>query len=212
MRFFSYDNPVWRFVLRVGQIWWLNMLWLLTSLPVITVGASTTALIYSSMKLRKDDGYPTSNFFRSFRLNFVQSTVIWVLYALVGGILGWSLIFWNQTDRSELKVPWALVIALAIPWLCSLLYVFAVQSKFVNTVKNTIHYAVILSVKHFKYTIQMVLVLGAVLYFNVTGIIWVNFLTFTIGVGLMIYLFSVYYDTIFERYISDAPEPGDQDT
>ena len=201
MRFFSYDNPVWRVMLRIGQIWWLDMLWLLTSLPLITIGASTTALIYSLMKLRREEGYTVSNFFHSFKDNFRQSTVIWLIYALIGALLAWGLIFWNQTDLSELKVPWALVVALALPYLCSLLYVFAVQSRFVNTVKDTIHYAVVLSVKHYGYTIQMLLVLGAVLYFNVTGIVWVNFITLVIGVGLMLYLFGIYYEKIFDRYI-----------
>ena len=202
MRFFSYDNPVWRFVLRVGMIWWLNILWLVTSLPVVTIGASTTALIYAGMKLRHDDGYATANFFHSFKDNFRQSTVIWLIYAAVGAVLAWGLIFWNQTDRSRLKVPWALVIAIAIPYLCSMLYVFAVQSKFVNTVRDTIHYAVILSIKHFPYTLRMLVVLGAVLYFNVTSIVWVNFLTLTVGVGLVVYLFGFYYEKIFENYIN----------
>ncbi|MBQ1312789.1 MAG: YesL family protein [Blautia sp.] len=201
MRFFSYDNPVWRFLLRVGNIWILNMIWLLVSLPVFTLGASTTALIYSCMKLQKDEGYPIANFFHSFKDNFRQATVIWLLYAAVGALLAWGLIFWNQTDRTNLKISWALVLALLIPWLLSLLYVFAVQSKFVNTVKNTIHYAVILCVKHWKYTLQMVVVLAAVCYFNLTSVVLVNFITLVIGVGLVVYLFSFYYARIFDNYI-----------
>ena len=64
---FSPDNPVWRFFILVGRIWWLNILWLVCSLPIFTIGASTTALIYSCMKLKKDEGYPTENFFKSFK-------------------------------------------------------------------------------------------------------------------------------------------------
>lgn len=210
MKFFSIDNPVWRAVLRLGQIWYLDLLWLVTSLPLITIGASTTALIYSCMKLREDDGYTTTNFFHSFRENFRQSTAIWLLYAVVGALLGWSLIYWNQTDSSTLKIGWAVTIALLIPYCLSLLYVFAVQAKFVNTVKDTIHYAMILSIKHFKFTIQMVIMMAVMIYLNVETIVWANYLTLFLGVGLVAYLFSVYYAHIFEGYLPPASASEDE--
>ena len=200
-RFFSYDNPVWRFMLRLGQIWWLNILWVVTSIPVITIGASTTALIYSCLKLRRDDGYTTESFFRSFKLNFRQSTVIWLIYAGIGAMLGWGLIFWNQTDKSSIKPMWAVVIALMIPYVLSLLYVFAVQSRFVNTIKNTIHYSLILAIKNWKSTLQMVIMMAFVIYLNVTTIVWANFLTLTLGIGLIAYLFAMYYEKAFEPYM-----------
>ena len=56
MRFFSVDNPVWRFIRKIGYLWLLNILWVLTSLPVITLGASTTALVYACLKLKGDEG------------------------------------------------------------------------------------------------------------------------------------------------------------
>lgn len=205
-RFFSYDNPVWRAINRLGQIWLLDLLWLVTSLPLVTIGASTTALIYACMKLREDDGYTVRNYFKSFKENFVQSTVIWLLYALVGGLLAWALIFWNQRDSSALKLPWAVVIALSIPYVMSLLYVFACQAKFVNRVADTIHYSMILSVKHFKYTFQMLLMTAFMVYMNVATVAWANFITAFLGVGLVAYLFSVYYAQIFARYVHQEEE------
>ena len=209
MKFFSIDNPVWRAVLKIGQIWYLDLLWLVTSLPIVTIGASTTALIYSCMKLREDDGYTTSNFFHSFRENFRQATAIWGIYALVGALLALNLIYWNQTDSSSLKLAWAVTIALLIPYCLSLLYVFAVQAKFVNTVKDTIHYAVILSIKHFRFTIQMILTMIFLIYVNVETIVWANFLTLFLGVGLVAYLFSIYYARIFENYVKSGKEEND---
>ena len=207
MRFFSYDNPVWRVVMKAGQIWWLNILWVLTSLPVITIGASTTALIYSCRKLQKEEGYPTANFFHSFRDNFLQSTLIWILYAATGALLLWGLVFYNQTDYSEMKLLWAVDIALLIPWGLSFLYVFGVQSRFVNPVTKTIRYSLILSIRHFRYTFQMVLMAAVLIYVNTTTVVLVNFLTLFFGAGLMAYLFSLYYEKVFERYIpAEQPE------
>ena len=210
-RFFSYDNPVWRAINRLGQIWLLDLLWLVTSLPLITIGASTTALIYACMKLREDDGYTVRNYFKSFKENFVQSTIIWLIYAAVGGLLAWALIFWNQTDSSSLKIPWAVVIALFIPYVMSLLYVFACQAKFVNRVVDTIHYSIILSVKHFKYTFQMLLMTAFLVYVNVATIAWANYITAFMGVGLVVYLFSIYYAQIFKRYVHEEDPDAEEE-
>ena len=200
-RFFNYDNPVWRFVMKIGMIWLLDMIWLAASLPVITIGASTTALFYSCMKLQKDDGYPLQNFLHSFRENFLQSTVIWLIYAAVGVLLGGGLIFWNQKDQSSMKLPWVIVWGLLVLYILSLLYVFAVQSRFVNKVKDTIHYSLILAVKHFRETFQMLIILAALVYVNTSTIFLANFLTLTIGVGLTAYLFSIYFESVFQRYM-----------
>ena len=52
--FFNLDNPIWRFMGKVFDMMVLTVLWVVTSLPVFTIGASTTALYYAGMKLAKD--------------------------------------------------------------------------------------------------------------------------------------------------------------
>ena len=206
MRFFSVDNPVWRFIRKIGYLWILNILWVLTSLPLVTIGASTTALFYACMKLQGDEGYPTANYFRSFRENFRQATIIWLIYAAVGALLVYGLIFWNLMDGTTLRVGHAFAIAILIPYGLSLLYVFAIQAKFVNSVRDTIHYALILPIKHFGWTLQMVILVGVVIYLNVTTIVWTNFLTLTVGIGWIAYLLSIYFMRVFERYIPKTVE------
>ena len=77
---FNYDNPVWRFIGKLGDLMILNILWVICSIPIFTMGASTTAVYYVTMKLvRGDDGYTLRNYFKSFKENFKQATVIWLL-------------------------------------------------------------------------------------------------------------------------------------
>ena len=151
--FLDFSNGVFRGIMTIGKIWWLNILWLLCSLPIVTIGASTTALIYACMKLHKDEGYPTSNFFHSFKENFTQATALWGIYGGIGALLAWALIFWNQTGNTSL---WAVTWMLVIPYLASLLYVFAIQAKFVNRVVDTLRFSVLLPFRHLKETILMV--------------------------------------------------------
>ena len=74
------DNPVMNFLTIVCDIVILHFLWLLTSLPVLTIGASTTALYYTTMKcIRNGQGGVVKMFFKSFKDNFKQATGIGIL-------------------------------------------------------------------------------------------------------------------------------------
>ena len=44
---FNYDNPVWRFIGKLGDLIILNILWIVCSIPVFTAGASATAVYYA---------------------------------------------------------------------------------------------------------------------------------------------------------------------
>ena len=63
---FNYDNPVWRFIGKLGDLILLNILWIVCSIPVFTIGASTTAVYYVTLKLARDEGDSTiRSFFHS---------------------------------------------------------------------------------------------------------------------------------------------------
>lgn len=205
---FSPDNPVFRFFIKLGYCWWLNILWLATSIPLFTIGASTTALIYSCMKLHKGEGYPTVNFFHSFKENFKQATGIWLIYLPVGALLVLSVIYWNRFGLPGGTLAQGLAWALVLLYAMSLSYVFAIQSKFVNPIKRTIAFSFLLPLRNLKETALILVTLAAVVYFNVTTIVAVNFWTLNLGVGLIAYLFAVFYTNVFDRYIPKEEEPA----
>lgn len=79
MHLFSIEGPIWRFFNFVYNLVVLHVLWVVYSLPIFTIGASTTALYYACMKMiRTNEGYVHRNFHHSFKQNFKQSTVIWL--------------------------------------------------------------------------------------------------------------------------------------
>ena len=72
----------------LGNMIALNILWLVTSLPIVTIGASTTAMYYTALKLHKDkDVTVWKAFFHSFKQNFMQATAIWAVFATVEALL-----------------------------------------------------------------------------------------------------------------------------
>lgn len=199
-RIFDADNAVFRFFHTVGDIWWLHVLWLVCSLPVITLGASTTALLYSCMKLRNREGYITRNFFHSFRENFRQSTILFFFFVLTGGILALDLILTGHTDSVSGRLIRYGAAALIIPYFMMFLYAFAIQAKFVNPVKKTLQYAFVVAMKYFHYTLQMALVVAALILLNTT-IVLINFITLSIGIGVVAYILSIYYNKIFSQML-----------
>lgn len=99
-RFFDLDNVVWRTIDKIGKIFLLNLLWLICSLPVFTIGASTTALMYTSMKLSDNEGYWHQNFFSSFKENFKQATALFFIYLAAGAFLAGDFLLGGRAGNS----------------------------------------------------------------------------------------------------------------
>ena len=85
---FDYDSGFFRALDKLGSLFILNLITLVCSIPFVTVGAAFTALYYVTMKMVKDEEtYILKDYFRSFRQNFVQATVIWLIFFVVGSIM-----------------------------------------------------------------------------------------------------------------------------
>lgn len=206
-RILDMDNVVFRFFRKLGYVWWLHILWLVCSLPVITMGASTTALCYSCMKLHEKDEAVSRNFFHSFKENFRQSTILFLVFLVIGGVLLFDLVMCGQMDSLVGHFVKYGAIALMIPYLIMLLYVFALQAKFVNPVSKTIKYSLLVAGKYFGYTLQMVLIVGGLLALNTT-IVLANFMTLSMGIGAAAYILASYYNKIFMKIMAQTEMDG----
>lgn len=141
MKFFSYESKFSQMLLKLCYACYLNLLWFVCSIPIFTVGASTAALYYVSLKIvRGEDTYVGPMFFRAFRENFRQATVLWLILLAVGLFLGgdgYILYHLRQTAEGSIAVMWtlilAVVIAAAVMYVIVLLYTFPL----VASVKNT---------------------------------------------------------------------------
>ena len=105
-RLFNLDSPIMVFLGKVGDLIWLNVLTMICCIPIVTVGASITALHYVSIKMvRNEEGYLTKNFFKSFRQNFFQATVLWVLMLFILAVAGADFYFLSSQSDKRLRRP-----------------------------------------------------------------------------------------------------------
>ena len=141
MKFFSYESRFSQILLKLCYACYLNLLWFVCSIPIFTVGASTTALYYTSLKIiRGEESYVGPTFFRAFRENFRQATVLWLILLGVGlflGADGYILYHLRQSSTGTLAVIWtvilAVVIAAAVLYVIVLEYVFPLLASVSNT-------------------------------------------------------------------------------
>lgn len=157
MKFLDIDGPLMQFLGKMADLMWLNILTMVCCIPIITAGASLTALNYMALKIvRGEECYITKGFFKSFKDNFRQSTIIWCFFLLVAAVIGTDYRIMMNTDLGESKVMKVLIIAAAALVLFTFMFVFPVQAKFVNSVRRTIWNAFVFSVFQFPRTVLMV--------------------------------------------------------
>jgi len=203
-KFFDMDSPVMRFLNRVGDLMILNFLMIVCCIPVITAGAAFTAMHYVLLKIvRGEEGYLVRGFFKSFRSNFKQATLIWLLMLLVVAVyVGDTWIF----NYSGLVFPKALIIAVvavAIILLMAAVYVFPLLARFENSVKNTLKNAMLLTFANLPKTILMMacyilpLVLG---YFSTYALLFV----IMFGISAPAYAAAWIYSGIFKKLEPEA--------
>ena len=80
---FNPENKFWNFMGKITDVACMSILWLITSLPIITIGASTAAFYAFTLDAIQDnEGRVLSSYFSAFRENFKKSTLIWLIQLL----------------------------------------------------------------------------------------------------------------------------------
>ena len=134
---------------NLGNILWLNVLFVVCSLPVVTIGASVTALYDVMLRIvRKEENAITQSFFKAFKANFKQATILWGLVLLAGVVLYGELIYIMNFEGTIVKFYMILfavecvLVALVLPFL------FPLVARYENTVWGTLWNALLLSISN----------------------------------------------------------------
>lgn len=197
---FKLDSPFMNFLNKLCDIMILNLLVLVCSIPVFTAGAAITAGYYIAYKMvRNEEGYITKGFFKAFKENFKQSTIIWLIMILVGLLLyGDFKIIMNESMEigNWLKIA---VVTVSVVVGLGAVFIFPVQARFDNTVKNTIKNGFLMALSHLPSAFVCLISLAVpfvLLYF----LPQLGPAVVLLAAGLLIYLKSILYLKIFKKY------------
>ena len=144
------ESPVLQFITKLVYSVWLNILWFVCCIPIITIGPATTALFYCCQKMALDEeGHITRAFFHSFRLNFKQGAVIGLIMTISGAVLvfdGFVLLRLYKTSAFW-AILTAVFIVACVAWLIICMWVFPLLAHFDNTTAAMFKNAIMLGMR-----------------------------------------------------------------
>lgn len=201
---FNYDGVVVQTMTKIADCICLSLLWLISAIPIFTIGAANAALYYAMNKsVRRGESSVLKNFWQGFRTNFRQGTALWLLMMLVFGLLiagcycAWllcaagylpTIMFWAGLILTAIVTIWAS-------------FLFPYLARFQNTNRLILKNCVYIAIMHFPAGLtNLILLIGAalaVVYFP---------LVLTIAPGIYMVLSCYILEPVFRKYMS----PEDQ--
>ncbi|MEH2945572.1 DUF624 domain-containing protein [Sporofaciens sp. JLR.KK001] len=204
MNFFVIDSPVMRFLGRIGDIIILNLIFVVTALPVVTVGMALSALYTVAMKLaRGEDPSVLREYIRAFWRNRKPATICWLIMAAAGALIFLDFRLAGAFGGTLYTVVRLLLAMIFGVWMLTFLYLFPYIARFENTVFHSVKNALFLSAAHLPSTVMMLVIsigLAVITLFTsrtfVIGTIWWFFAGFAAAAYTQSFLFS----RIFSKY------------
>jgi len=209
MGIFNYDSGVMRALNKFTDCMLLSVLFLVSCIPVFTIGTAATALYYTVYKvLRKDRGYIFRVYLASFRDNFRQTAPIWLLVLLIGSVLGtdWNIMRQytkDETIMSILTVVFFVGMAVLLAWSS---YLFPYMARFENTRKQSMKNAILLVVAHLPMTVLLL------------ALILITFFLFYMAPLLIVFLPAVHaltasfiLERIFRKYMTEEERAREEE-
>ena len=204
VKLFSPDSKFMRFMSVLGDLMLLNFIFLLCSIPVVTIGASLTALYTVVFRIvrEKDSRGVLAQFFESFRQNFRRATGMWLLLLPAGALLVLDLMLFSVVT-GVMRWLSILFLLLMVLVLFTAGYAFPLLSQFENGVKTTLKNALFLSLGYLPRTLAVTalnVLPFALLYFNLYLFLYVGFLWVFLYFSSAAYLNARTLEKVFAPY------------
>ena len=204
-------NPVMNFLGKLLDCILLNLLWILCSLPLFTLGASTSALYYCTLKHANDSGISLlQDFFHSFRQNFREGTKLSCLIIPIAIAFFFSGRFYRQRAISSplFMIGFGLYIVFLIVFAIIVLYAFPLLSRYDNSWKGTLKNAFMIGIRYPVCTIVMAAIHFAIYFIAIRYFTPVIFL----GEGFAAFLCSYLLKPVFRKLENPEGTPDTENT
>lgn len=197
--YFNCDSKFSYYGSKFADLVILNILTILCSLFIFTIGAAFSAMYKVVLQIRRnEESNIIRTYFKAFLDNIKQGTVIWLIYSVVIGLLGLTLYNYIKEPETESVLLRNFIIIGIIILTAFLLWSFILQSRYQNTVFKTIFLSVVVSLQNPLYTIIMIIYAilpVAVLYFVPV----LGFLVMLSGITLPAIAQAMLFDKIFNK-------------
>lgn len=202
--FFKFDGPLFTALTQLADLAILNVLTLLLCLPIVTAGASLTAMHYVILHIvRAEGGSIVKQYFHSFKENFKQATPIWLLVLLFGFLLyiDWAILpNFEGFVYHALTVVWVMLMFIYLGWIS---WLFPLLSRYENTAGRQMRNAFVMITGYFPRTLGMAAVWGVDAYIAYTLGIHGIPLFILFGLSLPGFFCALLYNPVFKKLEGD---------
>lgn len=203
------ESPLMQLLTRIGDLILLNVMFLICCVPVITAGASLAALHKMAQEIVYDtDSSTFKGFFRAFRANFKQATLVWVVILVVIASLfcDYLLIITFFSGSESVKWMLGLLVVLAVLVSSALCYVIPLLTRYENNLRQHVSNAIILMFIKFPRTLGLLALTWLPLILLALDLnAFLQTLIFWVAIG---FAFVVYMQTIILKPVFTELEGG----
>jgi uncharacterized membrane protein YesL len=201
---FNPENSFWEFMTNMTNVLFVGLIWLICCIPIITIGASTTALYDYTLKMADNrEGYVLKSFFRSFKDNFIKSTLLWILMLLGAGFLVVDGYICLRMGTPFGKFLFFAIAAIGIMYIIICIYIFPVLAFFQVNIKEGVKNACIMGVGSLPITVLIIIILamgGLIIYAA-------PYLIFALG-SFAAYVSSFCFLSVFRKFVNIVEADG----
>lgn len=157
MNLFGIDGKIYKFLDKFWHMVWIGVLWIICSIPIITIGASSSAAYYAMVRsVRRNEDNSTRDFFKSFKQNFAQATIMTVVYIIVGAAFSFATWFYYHNQGSfNLGLRWFYYIVILV-YLCTITYSFSWLSRYEMSTFHALTYPIAITLMHLRFSIGLI--------------------------------------------------------
>lgn len=198
MKLFSVDGALYQFMSRMLDVLKLSILWIICSLPIITVGASTVAAMYVALKMVDDEeGYIVKQFFKGFKDNWKKGTLLWLINIVSAYAIYLDFQFFEVIDGNPI-IFLLIGIASIVLLISAMLYSYPLLARYKNTLIRTIQNSIDITRKYMARTLMIVLIVffEVVLFQLHMTLIFIGLL---FGPGFIIFTVAAFSKRIFQE-------------
>ncbi len=204
MKFFSVDGGLYKFMSRLWDMIKLNFLWMLFSLPIVTIGAATVAAYSVTLKMVDEaEGYVGRQFIKGFKENWKQGIPLGLLGLLALYVVYLDFELFNKVENNPIIFLIAGIVS-AFVFAMAFIYAFPLSARYENTLPETLKNSARIATRYFLRTLALAAVLAVEIFI---GLFNTTTLFFAILIGpaclmLTVSGFAIYFFREIER------EPG----
>lgn len=221
MGIFNYNGKIYKFLEKFWNVVWISVLWIVCSIPIVTIGASSCAAYYSMVKsVRKNEDRATRDFFKSFKQNFVQATIMTVVYLIVGAAFAVATWFYyHREGEFNLGLRWFFYILILV-YLCTITHAFSWLSRYTMTTVHALTYPIVITLMHLGNSLGLIVFWAAcaiVLYWSYNTFLFAPLLLVMPGFKCLLDTFLIEpilkkYESIALKNEGNSDETGDSET